>query len=109
MLLRKEFVVQPSLKRAVVHICGLGHYELNINGKKVGNYLLAPGWTDYRYTALYDSYDVTEMLAEGENAMGLILSNGMYNIQFDSIRYVKFLNSYGPLMAKAQLHLEYSD
>jgi len=109
MLLRKEFVVKPSLKRAVVHICGLGHYELNINGKKVGNYLLAPGWTDYRYTALYDSYDVTEMLSEGRNAMGMILSNGMYNIQFDSIRYVKFLNSYGPLMAKAQLHLEYSD
>jgi len=109
MLLRKEFVVQPSLKRAVVHICGLGHYELNINGKKVGNYLLASGWTDYRYTALYDSYDVTGMLSEGRNAIGMIISNGMYNIQFDSVRYVKFLNSYGPLMAKAQLDLEYSD
>jgi len=109
MLLRKEFEIKPSLKSAVVHVSGLGHSELNINGKKVGNYLLAPGWTDYRYTALYDTYDVTEMLSEGENAMGLILSNGMYNIQFDSVRYVKFLNSYGPLMAKAQLHLEYSD
>lgn len=109
MLLRKEFEIKPSLKNAVVHVSGLGHYELNINGKKVGNYLLAPGWTDYRYTALYDSYDVTEMLSEGKNAIGLILSNGMYNIQFDSVRYVKFLNSYGQLMAKAQLHLEYSD
>jgi len=109
MLLRKEFEVNPELRRAVIHVSGLGHYELTINGKKVGDYLLAPGWTDYRYTALYDSYDVTEMLSEGENAMGLILSNGMYNIQFDSIRYVKFLNSYGPLMAKAQLHLEYSN
>src|ERR1035437_1238977 len=49
------------------------------------------------------------MLSEGENAMGLILSNGMYNIQFDSIRYVKFLNSYGQLMAKVKLHLEYAD
>lgn len=109
MLLRKEFEIKPSLKSAVVHVSGLGHYELNINGKKVGNYLLAPGWTDYRYTAIYDSYDVTNMLSAGENAMGLILSNGMYNIQFDSVRYVKFLNSYGQLMAKAQLHLEYSD
>jgi len=109
MLLRKEFEIKPRLKSAVVHVSGLGHYELNINGKKVGNYLLAPGWTDYRYTALYDSYDVTELLAEGENAMGLLLSNGMYNIQFDSVRYAKFINSYGPLMAKAQLHLEYSD
>src|ERR1035437_6247566 len=49
------------------------------------------------------------MLLKGKNAMGLILSNGMYNIQFDSVRYVKLLNSYGPLMAKAQLHLEYSN
>ena len=109
MLLRKEFNIQPELKRAVVHVCGLGHYELNINGKKVGDYLLAPGWTDYRFTALYDTYDVTEMLSKGENAMGLILSNGMYNIQLDSVRYVKLLNSYGQLMAKVQLHLEYSD
>jgi alpha-L-rhamnosidase len=109
MLLRKEFKVKSGLKRAVVHVCGLGHYELNINGKKVGDYLLAPGWTDYRFTALYDTYDVTEMLSKGDNALGLILSNGMYNIQLDSVRYVKFLNSYGPLKAKLQLHLEYAD
>lgn len=109
MLLRKEFEVKPGLKRAVVHVCGLGHYELNINGKKVGNYLLAPGWTDYRFTALYDTYDVTKLLSKGDNALGLILSNGMYNIQLDSVRYVKFLNSYGPLKAKLQLHLEYAD
>jgi len=109
MLLRKEFEVKPELKRAVVHVCGLGHYELNINGRKVGDYLLAPGWTDYRFTALYDTYDVTEMLSKGNNAMGLILSNGMYNIQLDSVRYVKLLNSYGPLKAKLQLHLEYAD
>jgi len=109
MLLRKEFDIRRELKRAVVHVCGLGHYELNINGKKVGDYVLAPGWTDYKFTALYDSYDVTGMLLNGINAMGLILSNGMYNIQLDSVRYVKLLNSYGPLKAKVQLHLEYSD
>lgn len=109
MLLRKEFEVKPELRRAVIHVCGLGHYELNINGKKVGDYLLAPGWTDYRFTALYDTYDVTGMLSRGDNAIGLILSNGMYNIQLDSIRYVKFLNSYGPLKAKLQLQLEYAD
>ncbi len=109
MLLRKEFEVSPKLKRAVVHVCGLGQYELNINGKKVGDYLLAPGWTDYRKKALYDSFDVTEQLKEGKNALGLILSNGMYNIQLDSIRYVKLLNSYGPLMAKLQLFMEFSD
>lgn len=109
MLLRKEFDVTPNLKRAVIHICGLGQYELDINGKKVGDYLLSPGWTEYRKTLLYDTYDITTCLQSGKNAIGIILSNGMYNIQLDSIRYLKFLNSYGQLKAKAQLYLEYAD
>ncbi len=109
MLLHKEFSVEKKLVKAVMHVCGLGHYELTLNGRKVGDYLLAPGWSDYRKTVLYDSYDVTSQLSEGSNAIGLFLSNGMYNIQPDSIRYVKFLNSNGQLKAKAQLHLEYSD
>lgn len=109
MLLRKEFVSEKRLVRAVIHVCGLGHYELNINGKKVGDQILAPGWSDYRKTVLYDSYEVTSFLRSGQNVLGLFLSNGMYNIQADSVRYVKFLNSYGQLKAKAQLLLEYSD
>jgi len=109
MLLRREFSVEKKLVRAVMHVCGLGHYELTINGKKVGDQLLAPGWSDYRKTVLYDSYDVTSQISEGLNVVGLFLSNGMYNIQPDSVRYVKFLNSYGQLKAKAQLQLEYLD
>ena len=109
MLLRKELEIKKELKRAVVHICGLGHYELSINGKKVGDHLLAPGWTDYRFTALYESYDVSNMLSHGQNAIGILLSNGMFNIQLDSVRYVKFLNAHGPLKAKLQLLLEYAD
>ncbi|MVT10662.1 family 78 glycoside hydrolase catalytic domain [Chitinophaga tropicalis] len=109
MLLRKEFISAPKLKRALVHVSGLGHYELLINGRKVGDYILSPGWTDYRKTVLYDSYDVTSYIQEGGNAIGLILSNGMYNIMPDSVRYVKFLNSYGQLKAIAQMRLEYAD
>lgn len=109
MLLRKEFGVEKKLKRAVVHVCGLGHYELTLNGKRVGDHRLAPGWSDYRKTLLYDSYDVTAQVLKGKNALGLYLSNGMYNIQADSVRYVKFLNSNGPLKARAQLLLTFSD
>jgi len=109
MLLRKEFGVEPKLAKAVVHVCGLGQYELNINGIKVGDYILSPGWTEYNKTVLYDTYDVTDLLQAGKNAIALILSNGMYNIQLDSVRYVKFLNSYGQLKAKLQMSLEYSD
>jgi len=61
-LLRREFAVRGDLVRAVVHGSGLGHYELSLNGVKVGADLLAPGWTDYRKTVLYDTYDVTAQL-----------------------------------------------
>lgn len=109
LLARREFETKAGLIRAVVHVCGLGQYELSVNGRKIGDALLSPGWTDYRKTVLYDTYDITEQITAGRNAIGLILSNGMYNIQPDYARYVKFLNSYGPLKAIAHLRLEYAD
>jgi alpha-L-rhamnosidase len=109
MLLRKSFSVKQKLKRAILHIIGLGQYELTVNGKGIGKGILSPGWTDYTKTALYDTFDLTEYLKTGSNAIGIILGNSMYNIQPDSIRYVKFLNSFGPLKASAMLRLEYSD
>ena len=108
-LLRKEFSSSLGLKRAVVHVSGLGQYELYINGTKTGDYLLAPGWSYYPKTVLYDTYDVTTQIKAGTNAIGLILGNSMYNIQPDSVRYVKFLGSYGSLKAIVQLQLEYED
>lgn len=109
MVVRKEFPVDKGLVRAVIHVSGMSEYELTINGKKIGDYLLAPGWTEYKKTILYNTYDVTNQLRSGDNAIGIMLGNGMYNIQPDSVRYVKFLISYGPLKAIAQLQLEYED
>jgi len=109
MILRREFPVKPGLLRAVIHVSGMSEYELSINGKKVGDYLITPGWTNYLKTILYDSYEVTKELQTGSNAIGIIMGNGMYNIQPDSVRYVKFLNSFGPLKAIAHLRLEYTD
>ncbi|MFT3751632.1 MAG: family 78 glycoside hydrolase catalytic domain [Paludibacter sp.] len=109
MLLRKEFSNASVLKKAVVHVSGLGQYELFINGSKTGDYLLAPGWSFYPKTVLYDTYDVTSQIKTGANAIGLILGNSMYNIQPDSVRYVKFLGSFGPLKAIVQLQLDYED
>lgn len=109
MLLRKEFNAAPKLKRAVVHVSGLGQYELFINGSKIGDYILTPGWSYYPKTVLYDTYDVTLQIKTGDNAIGLILGNSVYNIQPDSVRYVKFLGSYGPLKAIVQMRLEYED
>ena len=107
LLLRREFIVKPGLKRALIHVCGLGQYELSLNGKKVGDDLLSPGWTKYDRTCLYDTRDITSLLRQGPNAAGLLLGNGMYNVHGG--RYTKFKGSFGPLQAIAQLRLEYAD
>jgi alpha-L-rhamnosidase len=109
-LLRRQFPVAPGLRRAVAFVTGLGQYELSVNGRKVGDQLLAPGWTDYRKTVLYDTFDVTPYLRPGvANAMGLILGNGMYDILPTPGRYVKFTHSFGPPKAIARVRLEYDD
>ncbi len=107
LLLRREFTVKSGLKRTVAHVCGLGYYEMTINGRKAGYDLLTPGWTKYDKTCLYDTRDITRLLKEGRNAVGLLLGNGMYNVTGG--RYVKFKGSYGPLKAIAHLRLEYDD
>jgi alpha-L-rhamnosidase len=107
LLLRHEFDVKPGLRRAVVNVCGLGCYELSLNGRKAGDALFPPGWTKYDKTCLYDTYDVTALLRPGRNAAGLLLGNGMYNVVGG--RYTKFTGSFGPLKAIAQLRLEYAD
>lgn len=108
LLLRKEFVVRPGLVRAVVHVSGLGQYELSVNGRKSGEDLLAPGWTAYNSTILYDTRDVTRLLRPGRNALGLSLGNGMYNVVRRN-RFVKFTGSFGALRAIVQMQLEYRD
>ena len=106
-LLRRGVTVKPGLRRAVVHVCGLAEYEMTLNGNKVGDALLTPGWTDYEKTCLYDSYDVTAALRPGANALGLFLGNGFYNTH--GVRYTKVQGTFGPLQAIALLRLEYAD
>lgn len=77
-LLRQEFRVVKPVAAARIYICGLGYYELHLNGAKVGDHQLDPGWTDYSKRALYVTYDVTQQLRE-QNAIGIMLGNGWYN------------------------------
>lgn len=108
LLLRHDFTVKPGLRRALLHVCGLGQYEVSFNGNKHGTDLLSPGWTNYNATTLYDTRDVTGLLTEGRNAIGLTLGNGMYHVVRRD-RFAKFVGSFGPLRAIAQLELEYAD
>lgn len=105
--LRKEFTLEKKIKRAVAYVCGLGFYELHLNGQKVGDRVLDPGWTNYRKTCLYTTYDVTAQLARGSNALGVMLGNGMYNVPGG--RYAKFNGSMGLPKVILQLYVEYAD
>ena len=78
-LLRKEFAVKDNVKEAFAYICGLGFFELSFNGKTPDDSLLNPYTTQYDETVLYRTFDVTELLQEGENAVGVELGNSYYN------------------------------
>jgi len=108
-LLRREWTVKPGLQRALINVCGLGQYELTVNGQKIGDDWLSPGWSKYDHTCLYDTRDITANLQTGRNAIGLELGNGMYNVRPLPGRYTKFTGTFGPQKAIALLRLEYAD
>jgi hypothetical protein len=110
LLLRHEFYVKLGLQRAVINICGLGQYELTLNGKKAGEDFLSPGWSKYDKTCLYDTRDITDLIRKGNDAVGIELGNGMYNLL--KTRFVPSGGrpySFGPQKAIAQIRLEYAD
>jgi len=106
-IFRKPFRLSKPVKKATIHICGLGHYELSINGRRVGDYEMDPGWTNYRKTCLYSSYDVTSMLESGDNVIGVMLGNGMYNVPGG--RYTKFKGTFGPPKLICQMYVTFDD
>ncbi len=106
-IFRKPIRLSKPVNKAIIHICGLGHYELSINGRRVGDYEMDPGWTNYRKTCLYSSYDVTSMLEQGDNVLGVMLGNGMYNVPGG--RYTKFKGTFGPPKLICQMHVTFAD
>ena len=84
--LRKEFSVDKKINEAIIYVSGLGHYELSLNGKKVGDSQFDPMWSDYDKTIYYNAYDVTHSLQQ-DNAIGVLLGNGFFNQQGG--RYIK--------------------
>lgn len=106
-MLRQEFPIEGGVKNAKVYISGLGHYELTLNGKKIGNSEFAPLWTDYDKTVYYNIYDLTAAIKKGSNAIGVLLGNGMYNVIGE--RYSKFFVSFGPPTLFFKMIIEYKD
>jgi alpha-L-rhamnosidase len=77
--LRKRFQIDKPVSRAILVVCGLGFFEAYINGNKAGDDMLSPAYTRYDITDLYLTYDVSGLLGQGENVIGIVLGNGMYN------------------------------
>ncbi|QGY42770.1 Bacterial alpha-L-rhamnosidase [Maribellus comscasis] len=84
---RKEFSVGKKIKSARAYIAVGGLYELYLNGKRIGNHRLDPMYTRFDRRTLYVTYDVTQNLTNGENAVGVILGNGWYNHQSTAVWY----------------------
>lgn len=75
---RKEFDLAELPKQALLHITALGVYEAEINGKRVGDQEFAPGWTDYDRRVPFQTYDVTRLISQGGNVLGVTLGDGWY-------------------------------
>lgn len=106
-LFRKEFKGGGNIKSALLFISGLGQYEVSLNGERLGDNFLAPGWTDYEETVLYNTYDVTDKLKSGGNALGVIVGNGFFNVNKE--RYKKLSVAYGMPRMICKLMITYSD
>jgi alpha-L-rhamnosidase len=75
---RKEFLLGKTVASARVYVTSHGFYELHLNGKKVGDQVLTPGWTSYGKRLQYQVYDVTNQVVKGNNAIGAALGDGWY-------------------------------
>lgn len=120
-MLRKSFRIEKQVKSAVAFVTGLGYFEFYVNGRKAGDDVLVPNITNYgkrpllgqmsisvddnfkEYKVMYLAYDVTSLLAKGENVLGAILGNGFYNPR------MFWCEGYGTPRFIGQLHITYTD
>ena len=107
-LLRKNFSLAKTVRSARIYSTALGTYQLYLNGQRVGNDILAPGWTDYRKRIVYQVYDVTSQVRSGANAIGAILGGGWYA---DGLGWLQTRYNFGPPPVRllVQLEVEYTD
>jgi len=108
-LFRKEFFVNKKIRKANIYICGLGYYELRLNGEKVGDNVLDPGQTDYEMRSYYVAYEVTKRVKPGWNAIGVELGNGFYHQTSVGGAFGWEDVVYGKPRLIAQLHIRFED
>ncbi|WP_310603235.1 family 78 glycoside hydrolase catalytic domain [Anaerosporobacter sp.] len=104
----KNVLCKKEVKTARIYACGLGLYEIYMNDTKVGDEYLLPGYHSYDYRLEYQTFDVTNQLKQGENALSILMGNGWYKGRFGFDH--DFDNLYGDkLKVLLELHIEYTD
>jgi len=108
---RKEVEIIKHIESAQAYICGLGYYELYLNGEKVGDHVLDPAPSNYDKQAYYVSYDISEQVKSGKNAFGIILGNGFYaqDISWKRDPESEKDMAFGPPTVKCLVKLTYTD
>lgn len=106
-LLRRDFQAESGIATARIYATSLGLYELRLNGQRVGEAVLSPGWTSYDHRLQYQTYDVSGLIRAGDNALGAMLGDGWYR---GYLGHKGHRNVYGDRLALLlQLHLSYAD
>jgi alpha-L-rhamnosidase len=105
---RKEFNAKKEVKRATAYIAGLGLYELYVNGKRIGDEVLAPSPTDYTQSVKYNTFDITDEVKQGSNVIGAVLGNGRYFAMRQAYKPHK-IHTFGFPKMLLQAELEYDD
>jgi alpha-L-rhamnosidase len=106
-MLRREFAAEKPVKHATASVCGLGFFDLYVNGRLIGDQLMNPALTGYDRRDLYVTFDVTPELRRGANAVGVVLANGRFFAP--RVKYPVPTNTYGYPKLLFQLHVEYAD
>lgn len=104
---RREFRLDKPVQSATAYITSHGMYEARLNGQRVGDAYLNPGWTSYQTRLQYQQYDVTGLLREGANAVGAVLGNGWYR---DYLAWADSRDHYGKdISLLLQLDITFAD
>lgn len=111
-LFRKNFQARKAIAQARLYISGLGYYEAYVNGKKVSDHVLDPGWTTYSKEALYVVHDVTSLVKQGNNVAAIMLGNGWWNplpLRLFGRFNLRDVQQTGRPCVRAELHVTYAD
>lgn len=116
---RKVICIRGKIKKATASVCGLGQFVFHVNGEKIGDHELDPGWTNYKKRIQYVTFDISEKLKEGENVIGAEVGNGWFIMENEhySFHFPEFMppnpNPYEPfgksLVLAMEVSIEYED